>query len=111
MVLFLCTLLLLVGGAVLLRAWSAASLAEAETQFRQEGRQPASGGGTDDQQKTPATTVERAPTGDGTTLTIADLPEGAAHTAFSRSIRRILPPSSASGAARIWACTSVPASS
>ena len=79
-VLFLCTLLLLVGGAVLLRAWSAASLAEAETQFRQEGRQPASGGGTDGQQKTPATTVERAPTGDGTTLTIADLPEGAAHS-------------------------------
>lgn len=80
-VLFLCTLLLLIGSTVLLSVWNAADLAEAEAQFRQEGRQPASGGGeTDNKQSTPATTVERAPTGDGTTLTISALPQGEAHS-------------------------------
>lgn len=80
-VLFLCTLLLLIGSTALLSAWNAVDLAEVEAQFRQEGRQPASGGGeTDDKQPPPATTVERAPTGDGTTLTISALPQGEAHS-------------------------------
>lgn len=80
-VLFLCTLLLLIGSTALLSAWNAVGLAEVEAQFRQEGRQPASGGGeTDDKQSPPATTVERAPTGDGTTLTISALPQGEAHS-------------------------------
>ena len=70
--LFLCTLLVLIGGAVLVKAWDAASLSEVAAQFRQEGRQPDSTW-TPDEEETPtaATTVERAPTGDGTTLTIA----------------------------------------
>ena len=71
--LFLCTLLVLIGGTVLLKAWDASRLAEWSVQFRQEGRQPW------EEQENPApeqetagtaTTVERAPTGDGTTLTI-----------------------------------------
>ena len=70
--LFICTLLVLVGGTVLLGAWDATRLEKVEAQFRQEERQP----WTDQEDQTPEgeisgeTTVERAPTGDGTTLTI-----------------------------------------
>ncbi len=72
-VLFLCTLLVLAGGTALMAAWDASRLAETETQFRQEGRQPWENGEDWTAEEVPSgkTTVERAPTGDGTTLTIA----------------------------------------
>lgn len=66
---FLCVLALMVGGAAVLRAWNAASLASAEVRFERDpgGRQPQSETGAQGETET---TIPRAPTGDGTTLTI-----------------------------------------
>lgn len=71
--LFICTLLVLVGGTVLLNVWDAARLTEAEANFRQEERQPWTDQGDQmpEEENSGETTVARAPTGDGTTLTIA----------------------------------------
>ena len=80
--LFICTLVVLVGGTVLLGVWDAARLAEVEDKFRQEERQPWSD--PEDQppeeERSGETAVERAPTGDGTTLTIVSAGEEAPHS-------------------------------
>ncbi|WP_297211928.1 S1C family serine protease [uncultured Flavonifractor sp.] len=82
-VLFLCTLLLLVGTAVLLRMWDAARMRE-ELRFQQGGRQTWEEQKDDwaEEQTPPAevTTVERAPTGDGTTLSIVPAGGEAPHS-------------------------------
>ena len=74
LLLLLCAVLL-VGAASLLGLWRATELPpEAEPTF------PAPGGGTAEVSPAPETTVERAPTGDGTTLAISPLPAGEAHS-------------------------------
>ena len=80
--LLLCTILLLVGATVLFRVQEAVALAELETRFRQEGREPWEDWEewTPEETASPETTVERAPTGDGTTLTIVPAGEEAAHS-------------------------------
>ena len=74
LLLLLCAVLL-VGAASLLGLWRATELPPgAEPTF------PAPGGGTAEASPAPETTVERAPTGDGTTLAISPLPAGEAHS-------------------------------
>ena len=80
--LLLCAILLMVGATVFFRVQEAVALAELETRFRQEGREPWEDWEewTPEETASPETTVERAPTGDGTTLAIVPAGEEAAHS-------------------------------
>ena len=84
---FLCVLALLAGVTALLRAWNAVSLVSAEIRFERDPgfRQPQ----TEDEPEELTTTIPRAPTGDGTTLTIAPA-SGAVHS-FQQIYRENIP--------------------
>ena len=73
--LYLCALALLVGGAVLLRLMDSAWLADMQARFR-----PSEKGQTVETAPARPGRLERAPTGDGTTLAISPLPEGEPHS-------------------------------
>ena len=73
--LYLCALALLVGGAVLLRLWDSVWLSDMQARFR-----PSEKGQTVETAPARPSRLERAPTGDGTTLAISPLPEGEPHS-------------------------------